>query len=155
LEKSGVDQSAWFDDQVEDSEFDVARLAAILNDHDWLVDGLLGTGLSRPVKAPLRTIIEAMNHSGKPIFASDLSSGWMPTPAGLCAWLCAPLPRRPSLRPNWVFSPRVRPITPAISPSGTDQEFSSSFEQEDGATHGGWGMRVGASAYSGADRHAA
>ena len=55
--------------------FDVSRLAAILGDADWLVDGLLGTGLSRPVDGPLYAVIEAMNRSGKPIFALDLPSG--------------------------------------------------------------------------------
>ncbi len=39
------------------------------------MDGLLGTGLSRPVEGPLATVIEAMNRSGKPIFALDLPSG--------------------------------------------------------------------------------
>jgi len=75
LEKSGVEQSAWFDANPEESELDPARLAALLADADWLVDGLLGTGLSRPVEGPLRTVIEAMNRSGKPIFALDLPSG--------------------------------------------------------------------------------
>ena len=50
-------------------------LAAILGDAEWLVDGLLGTGLSRPVDGALRTVIEVMNRSGKPIFALDLPSG--------------------------------------------------------------------------------
>ena len=75
LEKSGVEQSAWFDTHDEASELDVAELTAVLKDHDWLVDGLLGTGLSRPVEAPLRTVIETLNSSGKPIFALDLPSG--------------------------------------------------------------------------------
>jgi NAD(P)H-hydrate epimerase len=75
LTKSGVEQSAWFDEYLPDSEFDRARLAAILGDADWLVDGLLGTGLSRPVVGPLRLVIDEMNHSGKPIFALDLPSG--------------------------------------------------------------------------------
>ena len=75
LDKSGVDQSAWFDEYPADIDLDLTRFAAILGDADWLVDGLLGTGLSRPVEGPLRTVIEAMNHSGKPIFALDLPSG--------------------------------------------------------------------------------
>ena len=39
------------------------------------MNGLLGTGLSRPVEGPLRTVIEAINASGKPVFALDLPSG--------------------------------------------------------------------------------
>ena len=75
LNKSGVEQFAWFDEYPLDSAFDVTRFAAILGDADWLVDGLLGTGLSRPVNGPLHAVIEAMNRSGKPIFALDLPSG--------------------------------------------------------------------------------
>lgn len=52
LEKSGIAQSAWFDSHGEDSQFDVTELAAILADHDWLVDGLLGTGLSHRRGSP-------------------------------------------------------------------------------------------------------
>jgi NAD(P)H-hydrate epimerase len=75
LEKSGVEQSAWFDHHASDIELDAKSLDAILADADWLVDGLLGTGLSRPVEGALRRVIEAMNASGKPIFALDLPSG--------------------------------------------------------------------------------
>ena len=81
LNKSGVEQSAWFDEYSPDSAFDVTRLAAILGAADWLVDGLLGTGLSRPVNGLLHAVIDAMNRSGKPIFALDLPSG-LDTDAG-------------------------------------------------------------------------
>jgi NAD(P)H-hydrate epimerase len=76
LAKSGVDQFAWFDRYPAATEFDIAPLAAILARADWLVDGLLGTGLSRPVEGPLHAVIEAMNYSGKPIFALDVPSGF-------------------------------------------------------------------------------
>jgi NAD(P)H-hydrate epimerase len=74
LEKSGVAQSTWFDDRPDES-IDPASLQALFAGADWLVDGLLGTGLSRPVEGPLKAVIEAINASGKPVFALDLPSG--------------------------------------------------------------------------------
>ena len=86
---------------------------------DRLVDGLLGTGLSRPVEGPLRTVIEAINDSGKPVFAPGPPLGpryrHRPT-AGR---------RRPAeatatfVAPKLGFPPPARPITPARSPSST------------------------------------
>ncbi len=52
-----------------------AALDALFAGADWIVDGLLGTGLSRPVEGPLRQAIAAMNRSGRPILALDLPSG--------------------------------------------------------------------------------
>ncbi len=75
LRKSGVQQSAWFDEHAADIESDASGLDAVLAEADWLVDGLLGTGLSRPVEGPLLRVIEAINGSGKPIFALELPSG--------------------------------------------------------------------------------
>ena len=46
-----------------------------LAEADWIVDGLLGTGLTRPVEGALRLLIEALNRSGKPILALDVPSG--------------------------------------------------------------------------------
>ncbi len=51
LSKSGIDQSAWFDFYPDDTELDVMTLTAMLGTADWLVDGLLGTGLSRRSRA--------------------------------------------------------------------------------------------------------
>jgi len=42
---------------------------------DWLVDGLLGTGLTRPVDGLLARAIASLNRSGRPILALDIPSG--------------------------------------------------------------------------------
>jgi NAD(P)H-hydrate epimerase len=42
---------------------------------EWVVDGLLGTGLSRPVEGAMRMAIELMNESGRSILALDVPSG--------------------------------------------------------------------------------
>ncbi len=73
LARSGIDQACW-DDQP-GAEVTPERLDSLLAEADWLVDALLGTGLTRPVEGPLRTVIEAMNRSGKPALALDLPSG--------------------------------------------------------------------------------
>jgi NAD(P)H-hydrate epimerase len=75
LAKAGIPQLAWFDGQPEETEIELDRLTDAIHRCDWLIDGLLGTGLSRPVEGALRVVIEAMNHSGKPIFALDVPSG--------------------------------------------------------------------------------
>jgi NAD(P)H-hydrate epimerase len=75
LQNAGVEQSSWFDEHAADAQLGVSHLHKLLADADWLVDALLGTGLSRPVEGPLHSVIEAMNGSGKPIFALDLPSG--------------------------------------------------------------------------------
>jgi NAD(P)H-hydrate epimerase len=74
LAKSGIAQTSWFDDHPAD-EVDPEAIRTLLAGAGWLVDGLLGTGLSRPVEGPLRTVIEAINRSGKPVFTLDLPSG--------------------------------------------------------------------------------
>jgi hydroxyethylthiazole kinase-like uncharacterized protein yjeF len=47
-------------------------------DHDLLLDGLLGIGISRPAEGALAALIERANASGNPILAIDV-------PSGLCA----------------------------------------------------------------------
>ena len=73
LERAGVDQHAWHDIHAADPT--PAELDGLMAGADWLVDGLLGTGLTRPVEGTLRTVIEAMNRSGQSILALDLPSG--------------------------------------------------------------------------------
>jgi NAD(P)H-hydrate epimerase len=75
LQKSRIDQVAWFDECPSDSELRLSTLAGLMREAEWLVDGILGTGLSRPVEGSLRSVIELMNLSGKPIFALDVPSG--------------------------------------------------------------------------------
>ena len=75
LQRSRINQSAFFDINPAEPGFDAIPIAATLSNADWIVDGLLGTGLSRPVDGPLRKVIELTNQSGKPIFALDVPSG--------------------------------------------------------------------------------
>lgn len=69
LDRAGLDQSAL------PGPIDPAALPPLLHDADWIVDALLGTGLTRAVEGPLRTVIDALNASGNPILALDLPSG--------------------------------------------------------------------------------
>ncbi len=48
---------------------------SLWQDATWLVDGLLGTGLTRPVDGLLGRAIASMNRSGRPILALDIPSG--------------------------------------------------------------------------------
>jgi hydroxyethylthiazole kinase-like uncharacterized protein yjeF len=55
-------------ESVEAVEADVAHCHAI-------VDGILGTGITRNVEGLYRDVIEAINRSGKPVFSIDIPSG--------------------------------------------------------------------------------
>lgn len=61
--------------EVIDPVTDSITLSQRLNDTDWIVDALLGTGATGSVREPYATAIRLMNDSGKPIFAVDLPSG--------------------------------------------------------------------------------
>jgi NAD(P)H-hydrate epimerase len=50
-------------------------LSQQLKEASWIVDALLGTGLTGIVRSPFAEIIRCMNGSGKPILAVDLPSG--------------------------------------------------------------------------------
>jgi NAD(P)H-hydrate epimerase len=71
LTRAGFEQTCWDDEQPMTPE----RLEAPFAEADWVVDALLGTGLTRPVEGTLRTVIETVNRSGKPVLALDLPSG--------------------------------------------------------------------------------
>ena len=66
LEKSG------FDLEVLTS---AEPLATRIAEADWVVDGLLGTGLTRPVEGLLADVIAMVNRSSKPVVALDIPSG--------------------------------------------------------------------------------
>ncbi len=54
---------------------DPARIDALWQGADWLVDALLGTGVTRPVEGLLARAIASLNRSRLPILALDLPSG--------------------------------------------------------------------------------
>lgn len=57
------------------SQLNAADLSVTLQAADWIVDALLGTGLSGEVREPYRSIIASINSSGRPVLAADLPSG--------------------------------------------------------------------------------
>lgn len=70
LDRAGIEQDAWGEHEAPSD-----RLDALLAGADWVIDGLLGTGLTRPVAGVMLAAIEAINRSGKPALALDLPSG--------------------------------------------------------------------------------
>jgi NAD(P)H-hydrate epimerase len=71
LDRSGINQT----NLSHEASGDVERFGAWVSEADWLVDALLGTGLTRPVEGILHDVITTLNASGKPILALDLPSG--------------------------------------------------------------------------------
>ena len=53
----------------------VEEIDVLWEDADWLVDGLLGTGLARPVEGLIARAIASLNRANRPILALDLPSG--------------------------------------------------------------------------------
>lgn len=69
LVASGVNGTIMADDLTLDS------IQAELQDADWIVDGLLGTGTSGQLREPYPTVIEAINASAARVLSIDLPSG--------------------------------------------------------------------------------
>jgi len=57
------------------SEFSTKLQRRGVRKPDWIVDGLFGIGLSRPLDDQWKKLIEALNNSGVPIAAVDVPSG--------------------------------------------------------------------------------
>jgi len=53
----------------------VESLDSAIQQCDYIVDGIFGTGLYSDVRSPAKEIIEKINQSGKQIFSMDLPSG--------------------------------------------------------------------------------
>ncbi len=51
------------------------RLISELQNSDWIVDALLGSGTQGAIREPYLTIIHAVNGIGKPVLAVDVPSG--------------------------------------------------------------------------------
>ncbi|HWB14500.1 MAG TPA: NAD(P)H-hydrate epimerase [Pirellulales bacterium] len=69
LQKSGVPLELF------GKQHDASRLAAHLDEAQWAVDALLGTGAKGAPRPPIDAVIEQLNASGVPIVAIDLPSG--------------------------------------------------------------------------------
>jgi len=54
---------------------DLLQVNRHLEEADWIVDALYGTGLQGPVRGPLDQVIEAINRAGKKVLAVDVPSG--------------------------------------------------------------------------------
>jgi NAD(P)H-hydrate epimerase len=52
-----------------------SKLLHLISSANWLVDGILGTGLSRPIEGILSEMIDAINQSNCSVLALDLPSG--------------------------------------------------------------------------------
>lgn len=57
------------------TESDAETLSRSLQQAEWVVDALLGTGTRGDIRAPFTTVIERVNRAGTPVLAVDIPSG--------------------------------------------------------------------------------
>jgi NAD(P)H-hydrate epimerase len=74
LYTSGIAFDQYRPDQFEDAHRALVRRRAI-EPVGWIVDALFGNGLVRPLASPFDWLAEAVNASGRPVFAVDIPSG--------------------------------------------------------------------------------
>lgn len=67
LERLGARRLVWNDDE--------DAVCAALEDVDWIVDGIAGTGLSGALRGPVAALAEAINQSSARVAAVDVPSG--------------------------------------------------------------------------------
>jgi len=63
------------DRRIFESPLNQTELAAEFAAAEWIIDALLGTGTQGALREPYRSVISAINNSGRGIFAVDLPSG--------------------------------------------------------------------------------
>lgn len=61
--------------RIHGTDFDDAQLDTLLQEAEWIVDALLGTGMQGAVREPFAGIIAAINRAGRKVLAVDLPSG--------------------------------------------------------------------------------
>ena len=59
----------------ENGSLDAASLDSSLENADWVVDALLGTGFQGELAGAFKTVIEKLNQAGKQVLALDVPSG--------------------------------------------------------------------------------
>jgi len=55
--------------------YDLRTMKSVINHSHVIIDAILGTGLSSPIKGEYSEIIEMLNHSQRPVIAVDISTG--------------------------------------------------------------------------------
>ena len=69
IQKSGIPIEKYHDGVSE------THFINIFNDAEWIVDAMLGTGMTGSLREPYRTVIQQINNGTAKVFAVDLPSG--------------------------------------------------------------------------------